>query len=151
MLYESKNDMPNSFKYWSNSCGDTFIDDCFVDERDLPIELQFTLNVLWSDGMYVMRMYLAEFNGVYGVSVEAEYEEDCSGRKCSPETIAYAHNKAVELADAYPEHTVLFGENAEEWSDGTVDTIVSIFMPWDTDVETFDKVCKYFDSMCYDF
>lgn len=151
MLYESKNNMPNGLKYWSNSCGDLFDGSKEIDEKDLPHELQFALNVLWSDGMYVMRLYLAEFNGVYGISVEAEYEESDGGCACNPETIAYAHNKAVNLADAYPEHTVLFGENAEEWSDGTIDTIVSIFMPWDTDVKTFEEVCKYFDSMCYDF
>lgn len=150
LLYESKNDMPNSFKYWSNSCGDTFIDGRWIDEKDLPHELQRALNELWSDGMYVMRLYLAEFNGVYGVSVQAEYEESDGGCACSPDTIAYARSKAVELSNAYPEYDILFGENAEEWSDGTIDTIVAIFMPWDTSVEKFEEVCKYFDSMCYD-
>lgn len=151
MLHESKNDMPNGFKYWSNSCGDAFIDELWIDEKDLPHELQCALNKLWSEGMYIMRLYLAEFNGVYGVSVQAEYEENDGGCACSPDTIAYAHSKAVELSNSYPDYDILFGENAEKWSDGTEDTIVSIFMPWDTDVETFEEVCKYFDSMCYDF
>lgn len=149
LLYESKNDMPDGFKYWSNSCGDTFNDGRCVDEKDLPHELQRALNELWSDGMYVMRLYLAEFNGVYGVSVQAEYE-NYDGGKCSPELSTYAHDKAIEISNIYPEYDILFGDNAEEWSDGTTDTIVAIFMPWDTSVEKFEEVCKYFDSMCYD-
>lgn len=149
MLYESKNGMPDGFKYWSNSCGDVFIDDVWVDENKLPIELQRALNKLWSDSIYVMRLYLAEFNGVYGVSVEAEYENYDGGR-CNPEVSAYAHDKAIDVVNTYPEHTVIFGEEAEEWSDGTTDTVVSIFMPWNISADDFEQVCKYFDSMCYD-
>lgn len=121
------------------------------DVAELPNELQRAYNELWSES-YWASCYIVEFNGKYGVALEAEYDDDFAEDKgISYETLlGIAKSKAIECADKYSEYDVIFGEDTMHWSDGSVDSIVSIIVPWDTSVEKFVETVTWFDSMCYD-
>ena len=66
------------------------------------------------------------------------------------ELVGFAKEKAIECASRYPEYDMIFGEDTQEWSDGQVDSIVSIIVPWDTTEKKLKEVAEWFDSMCYD-
>lgn len=154
MLYEYKNELGGDFVYWSNSCGDLHHNGEYdIDKvEDLPKELQRAFNELWCEGVYGVRCYLVEFNGHYGIGLEAGYDKcyaDDIGMKYE-RLIEIAKEKAVECSNKYPEYDVIFGEETEKWSDGSVDSIVMIVMPWDISEEKFDEVGKYLEAMCYE-
>ena len=148
MLYKFENNLEN-FVYWSNSTGDLPYN-LEYDIEDLPKELQRAFTELWSDS-YWANQYIAEFNGKYGIILEAEYDkyfaEDLN--ISYDELVKAAENKAIEVSEMYPEYDILFGKDAIEWSDGSISTSVNVFMPWDIDENKFVEVVNYFDSMCY--
>ena len=152
MLYKF-NDKLENFVYWCNNAGDLHHNaEYWIDEvEDLPKELQVAYNELWSDS-YWASCYIAEFNGKYGIALEAEYssyfaEELEVSRQ---ELDNMVEDKAIELADKYSEYDVIFGKDTIKWSDGEVNSAMLIFMPWNTSKEKFLEVQEYFDSMCYD-
>lgn len=153
MLHEFKNEVGGNFVYWSNCTGDLhhnaeyWIDDVVK----LPKELQRAYNELWSE-QYWANCYIVEFNGKYGVALEAEYDAEFASDKgiSYEELLSVAKSKAAECADKYSECDVIFGEDTMKWSDGSVDSIVSIIVPWDASVEKFDEIANWLDSMCYD-
>lgn len=153
MLYEFKNEVGGDFVYWSNCTGDLHHNaEYWIDDvADLPNELQRAYNELWSE-QYWANCYIVEFNGKYGVALEAEYDAEFASDKgiSYEELLSVAKNKAAECADKYSEYDVIFGEDTMHWSDGSVDSIVSIIVPWDTSVEKFVETVTWFDSMCYD-
>ena len=153
MLYEFKNELSEDFVYWSNATGDLHHNaDYWLDDvAELPIELQRAFNELWSD-LYWVNCYLVEFNGKYGVALEAEYDKDFADDKgiSYKKLLSTAKSKAIECADKYFEYDVIFGEDTMHWSDGSVNSIMSIIVPWNVSVEKFEEVANWLDSMCYD-
>ena len=153
MLYEFKDELGGDFVYWSNCTGDLHHNcEYWIDNvEELPSELQKAYNELWSEEYWV-NCYIVEFNGKYGVALEAEYDKHFA----EDEGVSYgallniAKNKAAECADKYQDYDVIFGKDTREWSDGSINSIVSIIVPWDTSVEKFEEVAEWFDSMCYD-
>lgn len=153
MLYEYEDKLDGDFVFWSNSCGDLHHNGEYdIDKvEDLPKELQRAYNELWCEGVYGLRCYLVEFNGKYGISFEAGYGEgfaDDLGITYEG-FVKTVRGKAVACSNEYPEYDVIFGKDTEEWSDGSVDSVVMIIMPWDISKEKFDEVGRYFESMCY--
>lgn len=153
MFYIDKYEVNENFVYWSNSCGDLHHNGEYdIDNvADLPIELQRAYNELFSEGIYGVRVYLSEFNGKYGISFEASYD-DCYASDLNiayKELVEIAKRKAIECSEKYPEFDVLFGEDNITFSDGSSETGITIFMPWDITEEKFDEVGKYFEAMCY--
>ena len=153
MLYEFKDELGGNFVYWCNATGDLHHNaEYWIDDvEELPTELQRAYNELRSEN-YWANQYIVEFNGKYGVALIAEYDkyfaEDLG--ISYEELVGFAKEKAIECASRYPEYDVIFGEDTQEWSDGQVDSIVSIIVPWDTTEKKLKEVAEWFDSMCYD-
>ncbi len=151
MLYEF-NDKLENFVYWSNCTGDLHHNaEYWIDNvEDLPKELQVAYNELWSDS-YWANCYIAEFNGKYGIALEAEYDNYFAEelKVSCKELDNMVKDKAVELANKYSEYDVIFGEDTIKWSNGEVNSAMIIFMPWNVGNEKFLEVQEYFDSMCY--
>lgn len=154
MLYEFKNEIGGNFVYWSNGCGDLHHNGEYTihNVEDLPKELQRAFIELWSEGIYGVRCYLVEFNGKYGIAFEAGYDKYYADdlEISYEQLVRIAREKSVECSNKYPEYDVIFGEDTEEWSDGSTDSIVMIIMPWDISERKFDEVGKYLETMCYE-
>lgn len=153
MLYEFENELGGDFVYWSNCTGDLHHNcEYWIDNvEELPSELQKAYNELWSEEYWV-NCYIVEFNGKYGVALEAEYDRyfaDDLGITYDA-LIEAAKDKTIGYADKYQQYDVIFGNDTMEWSDGTTNSIVSVIVPWDTCKNEFDDVAKYLDSTCYD-
>ena len=149
MLYEFKGELSEDFIYWCNCTGDlNHVDDV----AELRPELQRAYNVLWNEN-YWANCYVVEFNNKYGVALEAEYDNDFAKDIgiSYKELLDKAKSKAATCADRYPKYDVIFGEDTMKWSDGSVDSIVSIIVPWDASEDEVEDVAKWLDSMCYDF
>lgn len=147
MFYEYNNELPDTIKYWSNAVADlNYVDN----EDELPKELQRVLNKLWTD-MYGVCCYLIEFNGKYGVALEAEYNNDyADDMGVSYDTLCdYAHSFAKVVSESYAKFDVVYGKDAVHWSNGKSDTIVTLIMPWDVRCDTFKDVAEWFDDTCY--
>ena len=149
MLYEFSDNIPDIMCYWSNSLAELSGD---IVEDDLPTELKRVLGDLWTDA-YVVRCYLFEFYGRYGVALEAEYEADYArDLGISPDTLEdYAHSIARAIADRYSKYDVVFCDKLNMWGGNTDDndSLVTVFMPWDIDKEEFVSVAKWFEGNCY--
>lgn len=153
MLYEFKYELGGGFVYWCNATGDLHHNcEYWIDDvADLPKELQRAYNELRNE-YYWANQYIVEFNGKYGVALAAEYDEYFAEDKgISYEAlVGIAKDKAAKCADKYPEYDVIFGEDTEKWSNGRIDSIVLIIVPWDTNEGKFKEVAEWFDSVCYD-
>lgn len=152
MLYYYKDELGNGFDYWSNATGDLHNDGHWLkDENELPKELQRAYKDLWTDAYWV-NCYLVEFDSKYGVALEAEYDTDFAA-DCGisyEELLAIARRKAMEISEKYPYLDVIFGENTMKWSDGSVDSIVSVIIPWYLLASGLGEVANYLDSMVYE-
>lgn len=153
MLYEFENELGGDFVYWCNNAGDLHHNtEYWIDDiAELPTELQRAYNELWSEN-YLTNCYVVEFNGKYGVALEAEYDSDfAEDEKMSyDELLNIAKCKAAECSAKYPDYDVIFGKDTNIWSDGSVDSVVMIIVPWNESVEKFHEVVTWYDSMCYD-
>lgn len=150
MLYEFRDNIPDTMRYWSNGCADLLSGD--ICEDDLPMELRRVLDDLWTDA-YVTRCYLFEFKGRYGVAIEAEYEADYArDLGVSPNALeTYAHGIAMVAADRYSAYDVIFCNHLNLWgaNRNNNDSMVTVFMPWDIDKDEFASVAKWFEGNCY--
>jgi len=148
MLYEFENELGGDFVYWCNCTGDL---NHVNDISELPTEVQRAYNELWNEN-YWANCYVVEFNGKYGIALEAEYDSDfADDKKMSyDELLDIAKRKAEECSKKYPNYDVIFGKDTMHWSDGSVDSIVSIIVPWNESAEKLDEVATWYDSMCYD-
>ena len=153
MLYEFENELGGDFVYWCNNAGDLHhnAEYWINDVAELPTELQRAYNELWNEN-YWANCYVVEFNGKYGVALEAEYDSDFAEdvKMSYDELLDIAKRKAVECSEKYPDYDVIFGKDTMHWSDGSVDSIVSIIVPWNESAEKFHDVATWYDSMCYD-
>lgn len=151
MLHEFKGKLEN-FVYWSNGCGELHHNGEYdiPNEEDLPQELQRAYNELWSEG-YGVNCYLAEFNGKFGIALEASYD-DCFAHDLKityEKLVSYAKNNAVACANKYPEYDVIFGEDSVTWNDGTKESVVMVIVPWDSDKAKVNEIAKTFEAICY--
>lgn len=150
MLYEFRDNIPDTMRYWSNGCADLLSGD--ICEDDLPMELRRVLDDLWTDA-YVTRCYLFEFKGRYGVAIEAEYEADYArDLGISPDTLEdYAHSIARATADRYGKYDVMFCNGLNLWGANANDndSLVTVFMPWNIDKDEFTAAARWFDDNCY--
>lgn len=139
------------YRYWSNSCGDLFRGDEDIDTDGLPAQLKRAFEDLWCEDEFGLCCYLVEWNGQYGISLEAGYD-DCLARDygMTREVLdAFAGKVGLMFSDAMPGVQFLFGRGIQEWSDGSFDTLVMAFIPWDTDKETFRRIGKYMGDNAY--
>lgn len=153
MFYIYKCEPYENFMYWSNSLGELHHNGEYDIENvnELPEELQRAYNDLFCDGMYGVRVYLSEFNNKYGISFSASYD-DCYANDLNityKELVMIAKHKAIELSEKYSGFDILFGEDSIQFSDGSNETEILIFMPWNITEEKFDEVGEYFSTMCY--
>lgn len=113
-----------------------------VDE--LLTQLQKLFTDLWSEDK-CFRCYLTELDGQYGIA----YEDGYSQHNADDYGISYdelldkAKVFAEQIAEKFPQFTVMFSKDFTEWSDGTKDSIIAVFMPYGVSKEDFDAVDKF--------
>ena len=130
------------FHYYSNSCGNLFRGDEDIEAESLPKELQRAFAELWEENQFGLNVYLAEYRGAYGISLEAGYDDCTAGDfgMTREKFDSFAFRVALLLTEKLPGVQILYGKGVQKWSDGTRDTIVMAFVPWDTDRETYEKI-----------
>ena len=57
--------------------------------------------------------------------------------------------KARRLSRCYPQYEVIFGRDTCRWSNGTTESELFLFLPWDVSEAEFACIAEHFDSMCY--
>lgn len=57
--------------------------------------------------------------------------------------------KARRLSRRYPQYEVIFGRDTCRWSNGTTETELFLFLPWNVSEAEFARVAEHFDSTCY--
>ena len=142
-------EISKTYKYWSNSCGDLFTPDIETRKdidnvEELPMQLQKLFTDLWSDDKW-FRCYLTELDGQYGIAYEDEYSQlnaDDYGISYD-ELLDKAKFFAEQIAEKFPQFTVMFSKDFTEWNDGTKDSIIVVFMPYGVSKEDFDAVDKF--------
>lgn len=153
MLHEYKNELGGGWAFWSNATGDLHHDGLWLDGvEELPAELQRACNDLWTDGLWA-DCYLAEFDGQYGVALEAEYDEELAAdaKMTYARLVKAIRAKARRLSRLYPQYEVIFGRDTCRWSNGTTESELFLFLPWDVSESEFARVAEHFDSTCYKF
>ena len=151
MLHEYKNELDEDWAFWSNATGDLHHDGLWLDDVErLPAELQRACNDLWTDGLWA-NCYLAEFEGQYGVALEAEYDEELAddAKMSYAKLVEAVRAKARRLSRRYPQYEVIFGRDTCRWSNGTTETELFLFLPWNVSEAEFARVAEHFDSTCY--
>ena len=151
LLHEYENELSEDWSFWSNATGDLHHDGLWLDDiEDLPAELQRAFNDLWTDGLWA-ECYLAEFEGRYGVALEAGYDKELAddAKMTYAKLIDTARTKASRLSKRYPQYEVILGVNTGHWSNGTTETELLLFLPWDVSEVEFSRVAEHFDSTCY--
>ena len=106
MLHEYKNELDEDWAFWSNATGDLHHDGLWLDGvEELPAELQRACNDLWTDGLWA-NCYLAEFEGQYGVALEAEYDEELAddAKMSYAKLVEAVRAKARRLSRRYPQY-----------------------------------------------
>ena len=148
------NSEPGKLKYWSNGCGELHHHGEYeITEKELPKELLRAYKDLFSEGQFAMTCYLAEYDNKYGITLESVYDTDYAkflGISYAS-LVSMARERAVELAKAVPGYTVLFGFDTLEWSDGSKDSQLILFLPWDISEEEYTRVGKLADSIVCSF
>ena len=140
-------------RYWSNSCGDLYdpASSQEITEEDLPEPLRKAFSTLWYEGEFGLNCFLVEHDGEYGISLEAGYD-DCYAadlgvsRKALDE---FAETKAQELSDLISGTQFFYGKKIQEWSDGSKDTLVTAFIPWDTQKAEYQRIGHIFEENAY--
>lgn len=146
---EKNPELKSDLLYWSNGAGDLHYHGKFdIDEDQLPSELQYAYNELWSE-RYGTYCYLVENKNGYGIALTAEfdeyYAEDCD---VDMETLfehmrhgVYDIAKHQEFAKAefYVGEFTGFQECHE----------LAVVFPAMTDKEVFQKAAKLFDDVAY--
>ena len=109
------------------------------------------LHLKGTSGGEVHGTYLIEFNGHYGVAIEASYDEDFARvLSISYEKLKESVRKKVEeYAQKYPELDVIFGEDATKWNDGSSETIILVICPWYMNKEHFLDINEYIENTRY--
>ncbi len=141
----------NSYRYWSNGCGDLFMPDSRNDEsitrQQLPKDIQKLYDNLWTDEKAFL-CYLAELDGKHGIALEDEYNE-CTAESYGftyAEYIEKAKAFAAQIAERFPKFTTMFSKDIREWSDGSKDSILAVFMPSNVTKEEFDSLAEYMEE-----
>lgn len=140
------------YLYWSNSCGDLHHHaeyDITFDE--LPAPLQRVATDLFCEGQFYMRCYLTEFQGEYGISLEAEYDtEYARDLGTSYEKLTeVGRKKAAILAEEFPEYKVMFGYDTMQWESGERTSQLVIFLPADISAEEYKRVGDRADEIVW--
>ena len=151
LLKLTKADYEKNCIYWSNSCGDLFHGGEDIEREELPAELERAFRDLWEENEFGLTCFLAEFYGRYGISLEAGYS-DCDAdnwdiRRAELDRIA--EKEAEKIAAKLKDSLVIFGKRVQAWSDGTFDTIVSVFVPWDTGKKDYERIGKRIEAIAY--
>jgi hypothetical protein len=138
----------SSYRYWSNACGEFFGPDDKESrpliKSELPKPLQELFDNLWTDEKMFL-CYLAELDGKYGIALEGDFNEiaaDDYGITYA-KYIKIAKAYAKEIADRFPQYTVMFSKDSRVWSDGTKDSTLAVFMPYGVTKEEFDDVDEF--------
>lgn len=151
MFHEFVGKLDDGFSFWSNATGDLHHDGEWLDRAALPQELRRAYDDLWSD-KFAASCYLAEFDGRYGIALQAVYDSefaDDSGMSYEV-LLDTAIGIGKTLSESYPQYEVIFGKDTSRWSDGSVESELVLFVPWDVDAEDFEYVAEHFDSVCYE-
>lgn len=145
--------IPDTYRYWSNCCGDLFRpgDDGKagedIDVKDLPGELKTLFETLWTEDAG-FRCYLIELDGQYGIALEDEYSRETAA------LYDISYEQYLHMAVIFAEHiqkrfswaTVMYTKDYHEWSDGSKDSIVTVFMPFGIVTQkNLAEVAKYMD------
>ncbi len=148
---EQEKEYINDFKYWSNACGELhYHGERDITEGELPEDLKRAYNKLFMENKEGLNCYLAEYKGVNGIALIAEYY-----RK-NPES---THTND----DDNPELGLKVAEKLSKECSGTVwvaydlgfpwvnnrATEVVLFFPADIDEETWRKEAKFFGDIAY--
>ena len=151
MFHEFDGKLGDGFSFWSNATGDLHHNGSWLDRGGVPQELLRAYDELWSDG-FAASCYLAEFDGKYGIAVQAGYDSEfASDSGMSYESLLSAVTGIGRtLSERYPQYEVIFGKDTCRWSDGSVESELILFVPWDVDAEDFECVAEHFDSVCYE-
>lgn len=159
MLHIYKDELPESWSFWSNCTGDLHHDGIWLTDENgfpdnvaaLPVELQRAYEDLWTDGQWAS-CYLVEFDDRYFVGLQAEYDPCFAEDKglSYDQLIERARLKANVLAAKLSNCEVVFGRDTEHWLYGEVESELYVLLPWDTSQEDFASISEYFDSMCYE-
>lgn len=149
-LYMYRNN--TEINYYSNSCGEFFNKGKDLEMEELPTELQEVFANLFEEGKFGLCHYLVEFKGTYGIAITAGYDESYADdlNVTFDKLSQIAREKAKEVASMCSEYSVVYGEKAVAWSNGTFDTIVAIVVPWNTSKEKYEEIGNWFSAMCYD-
>lgn len=146
--------IPETYKHWSNSCGDLFTplpELKAIDENELPDELRWLFNNLWTEELG-FRCYLTELDGKFGISLEDEYSRHTANIYdiSYEEYLEHAERFAYQIREKFPQVQVMFSKNYQEWNDGSKDSIIAVFMSYDIiqlqGRELFYKVSAFMDK-----
>lgn len=110
-IYTNPKTYNNALKYWSNACGELhYHGERDITEDELPDALKDAYNRLWEEGTgsYV---YLAEYNGEYGIAIINEYHElNDKGEPGEPNNYKRAVEVGKKFQDIFPEYKVFIGK-----------------------------------------
>ena len=150
MFYKYESTLDNDLIFWSNATAD-LRHNGEIGEDDLPDELLHALNELWTDG-HLVSCYLVELKGRYGIALESIYDRDFAESLgiTYGELVKRVEKKANYISREYPEFDTIFGKDTQSWSDGSVNSQLLVFVPWDESKETFESVAKWLDSTLYE-
>lgn len=144
----------SKYLYWSNACGNLHYHGKHdISTEELPEPLQRAYTELFAEGQFSMNCYLAEYDGEYGISLEAEYDTAYAKdlHMDYADLLHKAKGHAEILADKYPEYKVLFGIDTEEWSNGDRASQLVVFLPWNIAKTDYDAVGETASAIVYDF
>jgi hypothetical protein len=142
----------DKYKYWSNSLGETHHwGEYDITPEELPKELKRVYDELYYKDRSGVSQYLAEYDGEYGISLEADYDIDYANDMCISydELIKAAMIKADLIATKFPQYKVFFGKDFYKWSDDSKESVLGIFMPWNTSIEDYKMVGTVVECVVY--
>jgi hypothetical protein len=127
---------------WSNTLGEIRHGERVIAPADLPKELKRVYDELLTvEDDFGLSSYLAEYDGQYGISLEAVYDRDLVGAFGSYKNLLeIAQIKADLLATKFPAYKVLFGTDTLKYGNGTADSQLIIFMPWNISKVNYEEV-----------
>jgi hypothetical protein len=140
----------SQYHYWSNSCGETHHwGEYDITPDELPPQLKRVFEDLFWENKFGLNLYLAEVGGKYGISLEANYDSNEITEEGYEAVLHRAKKLAKRLASGFPKAQVFFGKNSYKWSDGSKESIVAVFLPWDTTLADFEEVGEAFGKLAY--
>jgi hypothetical protein len=146
------NENINNYHYWSNSCGETHHwGEYDIAPDELPEELKRAFDELFCENDFGLNCYLTEYDGKYGISLEANYDSNYADDICVSydEVIKTAMIKADLIATKFHQCMVLFGKDTWEWSDGSKESQLVIFMPWNISKKDYNKIGTVVGRVAY--